>query len=131
MNGSKLIEELYTMTQKRIANKEAILKIFKIIDWSQYKKYGIEIDKQLENSIEFRIYKNYEIQDRKAEEEIRKILSITEITDDWRHLLYVYFSSLSDDKVLKNYLNDEHGIYFYADSESIRLSITKEGLSQL
>jgi hypothetical protein len=131
MNGKKLMEELFTMNSERCKAKESVLQLLKTIDWSQYKKYGIEINKQTETDVEFAVYKNHEIQDEKTKEEIKIVTEMKDDDDDWRNRIYVYLESLSSDKVLKKCLDNEYGIYFYDDSQSIRLTISKEGLSQL
>ena len=135
MNGNKLYEELFTMNSERTETKKNLLKLFKSIDWSEYKKYGFDINDTKSDSVEFAVYKKSEIESGyydKIEGLIKEWMpEIFEDDNWWWNPIYRCLRNLSSDKVLKTCLENEHGIYFYDDSQSVRMSITKEGLSQL
>ena len=134
MNGNKLFEELFEMNSKRIHTEKIILKIFKMIDWSEYNKCGFCINEKTSNSVEFKLSERAKFDtDNSKLLEIRNIIinEMPDLFEESGNIFFRYLRRLSTDTILKNDLNKKHGIYFYIDSSFVYITITSDGLAKL
>ena len=134
MNGNKLFEELFEMNSKRIHTEETLLKIFRQIDWSEYKKCGLYINDKTSNSVEFGLSERAKFDtDNSKLLEIRNIIinEMPDLSEEYWNIFFRYLKRLSSDIILKNDLKEKYGIYFYTDSCSAYITITSDGLAKL